>query len=258
MKLLTTNLCTENGTTVTTSSNDPSFPGSNLRKPFRSHKWRATDCDSESVTFDMLTTEAVDSVVLMWPLEDGIKLTPAAVVTIQANATNVWTSPAFEQVIPISDNYSIASLFFDTDKNYRYWRITIEDPTNPWGYVELGQVWIGKSLPVEAAQNGFRFVLSDQSKITQTDFGHTYADEYPTLSSIAFSYAYLDYDAVVTLENAYRTNGNRKPVMVCVDPFEAVFNQNHYLIYGMFKGSFVNAHVSYNLFNNDLSVEETA
>lgn len=258
MRLMDTNFCTESATTVTASNIDSNFPVSNLKNPFRSKRVRTSvGTTTLTVVFDFQTTEAVDSVVLMWPKEDGIRLTGSATITVQANATNVWTSPSVSQALTIDDDYSLASHYFSTDKSYRYWRVVIADSGNPWDYVELGQVWIGKSLSIENAQNGFKFALADQSKITETDFGHRYADEYPQKATAEFTYAYLDYSAIQTLENAYRRNGNRKPVLLVIDADGTVFDKDHYTLYGNLGGLFSYGHVNYNLFNTDgIRIEE--
>ncbi len=259
MKLLTTNLCTLTDTEIVASSEDPSFPVSNLTHQFRSKRWRSTDVTSENIVFDFQTSEPVDSVVLLWPKEDGIKLSESAVVTIQANATDVWTSPTISQVLTIDNTYEVASHFFSSDQSYRYWRVLIADPGNPYGFLELGVIWIGKSLAVENAQNGFKFTLADRSKLSQTDFGHIYADELPIFSSIDFTYSYLDYEAQQILENAFRTNGTKRPVLVVIDPSDDVFDQDHFLVYGKFESSFSGQHIIYNLFNAaGISVREIA
>lgn len=207
--------------------------------------------------FDFQTAEAVNTVVILWPKEDGIRLTEDAVVKIQANATNVWTSPTVNQTLTIDNDYSVASHHFSTDQSYRYWRVVVEDAGNPWAYVELGVVWIGKSLAVENAQNGFSYDLTDRSRTFANEFGHEYVDEYPQTATLTFSYQYLDYSAIQTLENAYRTNGNRKPVLVVLDPDETVFNKDHLLVYGKMSNRFGFKHVSYNLANVEgIAVEE--
>jgi hypothetical protein len=257
MKLMNTNYCTEDATVITASSENTNFPASNLKHPFRSKRWRSTASTSESVVFDLVTTEAVDSVVILWPKEDGIRLSDSAVVKIQANATNVWTSPAVNQTLTINDVYMVASHYFSTDQSYRYWRVVVQDPGNAYGCVELGVVWIGKSLAIDNAQNGFKAALTDLSKSSKTDFGHVYVDQYPQLMQIDFSYQYLDYSVVQILEDAYRQNGNSKPVMLVLDAEGSVFDKDHFTVYGMFKNTFGLQHVRYNILNTDtLSVLE--
>lgn len=259
MRLMVTNYCTEPATTVTASTEDTNFPASNLKHPFRSKRWRSTDVTSESVVYDFVTTEAINSVVLLWPREDGIKLSASAVIKIQANATNSWSSPSVDQTLTISNDYSIASHYFNSDQSYRYWRVKIEDPSNTLGFVELGLAWIGKALAIENAQNGFVWDLIDQSNSTKTEFGHVYDDEYPILQSIEFKYQFIDYDTIQILENAYRLNGSTNPVLVVIDQDEDVFDKDHFMVYGKFKPKFGLAHVRYNIFNTDgISVMELA
>ncbi len=257
MRFMTTNLCTESATVVTASTEDTNFPASNLKNPLRSKRWRSTSDTTQSVVFDFVTTEEVNSVILLWPKEDGIRLTDSAVLKIQANATNVWTAPSVDETLTIDNDYSMASHHFTTDKSYRYWRVTITDPTNPWEYVELGQVWIGKSLDIENAQNGFKYSLLDRSITVSTKFGHKYVDEYPQTATLQFDYKNMDYEDIQILENAFRTNGNRKPVVMVLDPEDAIYNKDHFIVYGLMSNQFTVGHISYNLFNVEgIAIEE--
>jgi hypothetical protein len=245
------NFCSQDATVITPSSVNPNYPAANLKHPFRSKRWRSTTPASQSVVFDLITTEAIDSVVLLWSKEDGIQLSNTAVVKIQASATNVWTSPPVDQVLTIDNVYMLASFYFTSDQNYRYWRVTIDDPGNANGYVELGVAWLGKGLAIDNAQNGFKFTRIDTSKVTLTDFGHQYVDIYPVVSSIEITYVNLDYDIVQIIDDAYLTNGTRTPVMFVLNAEGDVFDKNHFTLYGMFKNTFGLTHVRYNILNVD-------
>jgi hypothetical protein len=257
VRFLTTNYCTETATTVTASTSDANFPASNLKNPLRSKRWRSTSVDEQTIVFDLQTTEEINSVVLLWPKIEGIRLTDDVVIKIQANGTNVWTSPSVDQVLTIDNDYSVASHFFSTDQSYRYWRVYIDDPTNTLGYIELGQVWLGKSLDIDNAQNGFKFGLVDRTNVISNEYGHKYFDEYPQTAMLEFSYANIEYEDVQILENAFRTNGSKKPVIVVLDETETVFDKDHYLIYGTMSPQFGFGHVNYNVFNSDgIKIEE--
>lgn len=212
----------------------------------------------ERITFDMITTEPVDSVALLWPKEDGIKLSNTAVIKVEANATNNWSSPAVSQTLTIDNLYSMATHYFTTDQTYRYWSITIEDPANPYLYVELGVAFIGKSLEIDPPENGFKFGITDNSRVSRTEYGHDYVDEYPLSLDLSFAYKYMEYDDIVALETAYRINGTRKPVFVTLDATESVFAKNHYALYGKFESKFGVGHVLYNLLDTDLKISEVS
>ncbi len=250
MRLMNLNFCSEDATDITVSSEDANFPSSNLKHPFRSKRWRSTGVTTEWIVYDLQTAEEIDSVVLLWPKEDGIRLSNSATVTIQANATNVWTAPAVSQVLTINNDYELASHYFASAQSYRYWRLLIQDVGNPNGFVELGVLWLGKSISIQNAENGFEFTLIDKSKNAMTDYGHVYTDEYPLLASIKFDYTLLDYTAVQALENAFRINGNHDPVMVVLDADEDVFDKDHFAVYGKFQSSFSLSHIIFNIFNS--------
>jgi hypothetical protein len=257
MRFSSTNLCTEDATVLTASSSNANFPVSNLKNPFRSKRWRTADADTDhTVVFDFQTAQDITCIGVLWPKEDGIRLSDSAVITIEANATNVWTSPAVSQVLTVDDNYVIASHFFSSSQSYRYWRLKISDVGNAYGYIEIGQVWIGEHLDIQAPENGFKFKITDPSVITKTSFGQEYVDEYPQMDQIDFDYKYMYYEDYQILENMYRENGTRKPVFVAFDDTEAVFDKDHFLIYGKMQKSFDGDHVSYNLFNTGLKITE--
>jgi len=257
MRLMVENFAASPATTITSSSENPRFPVSNLKNPLRSVRTRSVNTSDLAIVFDLATTEEIDSVVLYWPKEDGIRLSGSATVKIQANATNSWSSPAVDQTLTVDNRYMVASHFFTTDQSYRFWRVVISDSGNPYGYLELGKVWLGKGIDIPSAQNGFKSTLIDRSKVTRTDFGHDYVDVYPKQRRIEFSYLNMDYSDIETLETAFDRNGIETPVMLVLDPSSSVFNKNHFLIYGKFSPSFGLSHVTYDVLNTDgISIEE--
>lgn len=210
----------------------------------------------ESIVFDLITAQNIQNIAIMWPGEDGIRLSNTAVLKIEANATNVWTAPAVSQTLTIDNNYVRTTHCFVTSQSYRYWRVTIQDPRNPYLYVELGVVWIGEDIGFSSPENGFKYKLVDQSVISKTPFGHEYVDEYPQQAQLEFDYKYIYYTDYQLLENTFRDNGSRKPVLVIFDNDELVFNKNHFVIYGKLEKSFSGDHVSLNLFNGGFKITE--
>jgi hypothetical protein len=210
----------------------------------------------EWVVFDLVTTEEINSVVLLWPKEDGIKLSNNAVITIEANATNTWSSPSVSQTLTINNTYEIASHYFSTDQSYRYWRVKIVDPANANLYVNLGVVVLGKSEAIANPDNGFTYTLEDNSRIQTTDYGHEYVDEYPTVAELEIEFSVLDYDDAVLIDNAYRINGTRKPVFVTMDNAGTVYNKDHIALYGKFQKSVGLEHRNYDLFQGSLTIKE--
>lgn len=212
----------------------------------------------ERIVFDMRTTEELDSVVLMWPKEDGIKLSNSAVVKIEANATDNWSSPSVSQTLTINNDFSLASHYFSTSQTYRYWSITIEDSTNPYLYVELGVCFIGKALAIQEPENGFNFDIMDRSSVSRTSYGNEYIDEYPKYAILKFEYKYMQYEDVKALELVYQQVGRNKPIFVTLDHTDILFDKDNYAIYGKLGNSLRLSHAIYNLLGTNLILTEIA
>lgn len=257
MRFLSDNYITMDATQISASTENLNFPLSNLKNPLRSKYFRTTSPDDQSIVFDLITTEDINSVVILFPKENGIKLTNAVNIRIQANATNNWTSPAVDQVLSIDNNYEVISHFFTSNQSYRYWRLFVDDPTNPYGYIEIGMVWIGLSENIQNAQNGFKWVYTDLTKVDKTPFNHRYYDRYPKVTSLEFDYQFLDESQIQVLEDIFRRNGTSEPVLIVLDESEVVFDKDRFLIYGNMNNQFGMSHVRYDIFNQDgMRVEE--
>lgn len=251
MKYVDTNYTVQSGTVTTSSSQNVNFPVSNLVNPFRSKVWRTMGCTSEWVTWDFATAVQIDTCCLFWSKENGPKLTSGATITLQGNATSVWTSPAFSTTLTINNTYSVAAWFATTAQTYRYWRVTIADPLNPFGYIELGVAFLGASLTLPNTSNGFKYTLTDLSNVVSTAYGHKYIDQYPLQAQLSFSYPNIDDATISVLENSYRLKGCRVPVLFAVDPAGSVYTKEHFIIYGTYVTPYGNTQQISNIFSTD-------
>ena len=214
--------------------------------------------NKEWLLFDLITTEEINSVVMLWPKEDGIMLSSNAVIKIQGNATNVWTAPAVDETLTIDNTYEIASHYFTADQSYRFWRVVIIDPSNVNLYVNMGVVILGKSEVIDNPDNGFSYSLTDTSRVITTDFGHEYVDEYPMTAQLEFNFSILDYDSAMALDALYRQVGSRKPVFIAMDHDASVFNKDHFSLYGKFRTNLQLNHISFDMFNGKLTIGENS
>lgn len=213
---------------------------------------------SEWIKFDLRTTEEVNSVVLLWPKEDGVILSDTSVIRVQANSTDEWSSPAVNQVLTISDKFEIASHYFTTDQTHRYWRVVIEDPKNPYLYVNLGVVIFGKSDLIENPDNGFVYSLNDNSRVTTTEYGQRYTDEYPIFAELQLNFNNMDYSTASVFVDLFYQVGVRKPVFVVMDPDATIFGADAFAIYGKFHSQFGLSHVVKDIFSSGLVISEIA
>ena len=67
---------------------------------------------------------------------DNHNLTSEAVILIEGNDEDVWTTPLFQESIRVHPD--CLRYIFTSPYQYRYWRFKITDANNADGYLELG------------------------------------------------------------------------------------------------------------------------
>lgn len=256
MRLIAHNYAQDPMTVITASTQNNNFPASNLAKEHRSKQWRSTSNVDQWVQFDIKTTEAINSVVLLWP-KGAYKLSDAASLRVQASATSNFVTTGVDEYLTFNNQYEMASLYFETAQNYRYWRILINDHTNIHGFVNLGVVILGMAESLDKPDNGFQFTQSDTSNVTTTEFGQSYVDVLPIIKTLDLNFALMDYDIASNFINMYTQIGIRKPVFVVLDEMGTVFDKDIFSIYGRFNNSHGVTHITYDLFQSSLTITES-
>ena len=92
----------------------------------------------------------VDTVVIF-----GNNITSGATVKVQANASDSWGTPSIDQALTFTkDNrlstqmgrdVGIWSYQFSSTESYQYWRLYIDDGSNPDTYIEIGFVFMDEN-----------------------------------------------------------------------------------------------------------------
>jgi len=259
-RILDTNYAFDPVVTIAATSSDTNFPASNLAHPFRSRVWRSSSVAvAQRVVFDLGSTEEIDSFALLFnPIAgEGIKLSDTAVIKLQANATDSWAAPAINQTVTLDNAYEVATHFFATSQSYRYWAVEITDTANAYGYIEIAKVLLSKATQLgQTPEIGFTDTLEDQSKTTETPYGHRYADVYPTRRSFEFNYAAMTEADIETLQMIFRRVGKVTPIAVALDPTATLFDKDRFFLYGYLNGSFKSTNRFYSYFDSGLRIEE--
>lgn len=214
----------------------------------------------ERVIVDLGTTEAIDSFGLLFDVIQGNILTEQAVVKLKASATaNFDVSTPVDVTLTIDEEPEIATHFFSSDQSYRYWAVEIVDPQNPNLFIEIGNIALAKATQLtQGPEIGFKYSLTDRSNVEATPYGHEYVDVLPQLSGFSFSFAVMLYSDIETLMSIYRRTGTTKTVAIAFDPTEDLFDKDKFFLWGKFRGNFAPDHEVRDLFDYDLSFEETA
>jgi len=147
-----------------------------------------------------------------------------AVIKLQGNETNEWSSPSFESAVVVSEGTLslLNSLGFHTN-GLRYWRLYFEDKENAEGYIELGAVCLGlhtvitRGCPVFPLNSEFQ----DRSNIVFSENGRTIAGEKAKYQKYSLDWAGLDRASFEALTRVWETFGLHTSFFMAMDPTEA-------------------------------------
>lgn len=123
--------------TITSSSEVSGLPDDNAVHEFVAKKWRTTADTGQWIKFDLGSAKKITMLAIF-----GHNLTSAATVTLEANTTDLWTSPPYSQVLTWNELAIVKFL----DQTYQWWRIMFEDGSNPDTYIEIGRICAGEYI----------------------------------------------------------------------------------------------------------------
>jgi len=187
----------------------------------------------EGLVIDIKTQEAVDTFALVFDPEIGIKFSEQAVLTLQANHANEWSSPPVSIALTVDNTFQIVTHYFTSDQSFRFWRVKIVDPQNANLYVELHKIILGKDVGLtRIPDNGFKINKLDLSVVTTNDFGNQFVDEFPQMRSLEFDMNIVPYAVKTALDEIFRRVGNRTPIFIVLDTLAELFDKNDIAIYG--------------------------
>lgn len=213
------NLVDQSSTVITGGNQNASFPASNLKDPRRTKVYRSTTA-TDSVVFDFITTEAVDSILVKDHPSLGFGFNGS--LTIEANATDSWGAPAFSTTLTPSTEFGFGLLTLSTPQTYRYWRITGTGTS----YFELGKIFIGSYFqPQRNLGNSFSFRERDLSDVSQNRYNQRFIDEIPSQKILSGNINLIDKDNVDSFFDFINYVGIRKPFWVVPNEGQEIINE---------------------------------
>jgi hypothetical protein len=141
-----------------------------------------------------------------------IILSPNAVIKLQGNWTNNWSSPAVDLDLTYQDNV-IAAVdpdgLSDISGGYRYWRFLIEDKENSSLYVEFGAVMLGISADITRGCPAFplQSPILERSVVAYSEGGQTIVARKAPTQSFKLNWEKLDKASLEELENLFNKFG---------------------------------------------------
>lgn len=166
---------------LTASESLNGYSVSNLQDPHLSKVWYVLNTTGW-FQLDSITGLSPKSVFVA-----GTNLTDTAVVKIQGNDTDVWTSPSVDEtLVRVNDIYQL----WGTLESYRYWRVSIEDTAN--SSLRVGRWWIGDVVEIYGPSLTFteKYINNSQTFISRS--GQSYGNERYSFYAYEMGYPLLD------------------------------------------------------------------
>lgn len=183
------------GAVVSASSEVASLPAANVQSMWRSKPWRSTGCASEWLKFNLGAARSILAVILT-----GHNLTSAATVHVQANASDVWMSPSVDVTLAWSARDLV--YLWTSAQAYQWWRITIADPANPDGFIELGRVYVGLAPAPDRNFSSYARQAIDPTVISGSTDGAESFEDKNVYNMYTFEFAGILVDELEALVKA--------------------------------------------------------
>lgn len=199
---------------------DSFYPLDNLKDHHTTKVFRTADASPAAVLIDCQTPSNADSFLIVG---DSTRNLAVNAITIEANATADFSSPAFTTTVEDFDfEEGIATHFFETQR-YRYWRVTFS-PTSD--YVEVANIFLGEALQLEsqALTLGWEVQNHDTSKVSVTRYGQKFVDRVTDLKRIKGAIELMNPDEFEAVNTMFEYCGIHRPLWVVLDPMQVMSN----------------------------------
>jgi hypothetical protein len=178
----------------------------------------------EWIEWDLGIATNPTSFALIGPRNQPLSFSPSAVIKLQANHTDTWTTPPWSTTLTYNDfSLYVTSDTGLADDDYRFWRISIVDQ-NPNGYVSAGSLLLGEffnpargrvQFPLEIAQE-------DRTTVLFSEGGQSYSDIKPKTATYSMKWFGLQKADIEEIEDQFARYGTGVPFFRAVDS-DAVF-----------------------------------
>lgn len=215
---------------------------------------------AEWITFDLGIVDNPKAILIIDSQETDIKIQSATNTLLQGAISNAWNTP---ENISISYHHQLmgsidmAGLFSD---GKRYVRLYIPDYNNPYGYIQLGKIYIGDVYEIEGSdiQREFPETYIDLSNVERAISGELYADERATYHSFgSIEINLCNKNDVDYIRDVWERHKTFKPFFIAFDSEEKVTNNlSEWTKYVRFTAPPQFTTVTCDLWNISMSVEE--
>lgn len=224
IKFLSNNLI--DSAILTASTANSLYPISNIKDPRRTKTFRSTS-NSDNVVIDLGSATAVDHFAIVDNWQNGFGVTS---ITIEANGTDAWTSPAFSTTATLDTTFGVSIKQFESAQTYRFWRIVI---TSTLGYCEIANMFLGSATAIttNGVAYGWNYINKDLSRSSSSRYGQQFIDDIGTQKELTnLQFQVMDKDEIDKIFEVYDRNRVVKPLFLSF-PLESdslINNENRF------------------------------
>ena len=213
IKFLSNNLI--EGSSLTASTENAQYPLSNVNDTRRTKTYRSTS-NSDNIVIDLGSAESIDSFAIVDNWQNGFGV---STLTLEANGTDNWTSPAFTTSITLDTKFGVAVKQFSA-QNYRFWRLVM---TSTLGYCEIANMFLGAATEITTNGVGYNWNYRnrDLANTSTNRYGQEFVDDIGTQKELSgLQFQIMDKDEQDKIFEVYDNNRTVKPFFVYF-PLEA-------------------------------------
>jgi len=257
---------------LTESSQVSTLPVENIQDPRLRCKWKTTGDSSENVVADLGSAQAVNCIAI---LNHNIS-SSVTNLRIQGHTSDSWADPDvnINLLDPVGDaSYNAYNnkiiIWYSTSSSKRYWRVLIEDASNPDGYIEIGRIFLGAYFePSAGVEQGININKKDLSEVVKNMQGTPYANLKDKVWGFNFNINNIQSDPAGTDDlqsfiDIFDDIGNSKNIVISLDPDRGSGEDNRYSnlkrfsVYGLMTKDFESTDIASKKFSSSFTFEES-
>lgn len=191
--------------TIIPSSNVAVYPTYNLYSDHLSEWFKFTGIVSEWIKFTGGMTASYVAIM-------AHNFSSTAIVKLQANSSDSWTSPPFELTLTV-ENFIIDSF---TEVTYDYWRITIEDLDNTESRLRIGGIFIGTHLQLPGMKIDQEITDNSNNDVSFSTGRQIYCDIGIDFKEFKINFPFISTAQRNSLRTLWNTVGNYTPIICLI------------------------------------------
>lgn len=155
--------------TITPLSEVPGFDFDSAFTDTRLSRFGRTVTDeNQTIVFDLGSARSVYYCAII-----DHNFTSGATVKIQGNASDSWGAPSVDVTLTIADAITYN---WSTAQTYRYWRLSINDASNPDGFLDISKVYLGSYLQMPYMSRDMEIPTASTSDVSESTGLQVYGD----------------------------------------------------------------------------------